>query len=314
MTRLAIVTGADAPDLTSDGQRLAAALEERGVSTEATRWDDPSVEWERFDAALVRSCWEYYRDLDWFERLCEDLEAADVTVRNPPGVIRWNVHKSYLRDLARAGVEVVPTEYVGPDEDRELAAILEVRGWDEAVVKPPVGTSSAGVWRTSRETAAADQTRFEAPFDAARRVGDSASGGRGATLPHRGALVQEFYPEVAAGERSLVFFEGRFSHAWESQRAEDGVGVEPTADPVGAFLPGEGTRATAADVLRAAADVLDVAPSAFTYARVDGVHRDGAFHLLELELVEPYLNLGARENAVEAFADSVTRTVRVDTG
>jgi hypothetical protein len=103
---------------------------------------------------------------------------------------------------------VIPTEYVGPDEDRELTAIIEARGWDEAGVKPPVGASSAGVWRTTLETAAADQTRFEEPFDAARRVGDSASNDRGDTLPDRGALVQKFYPEVAAGERSLVLFGG----------------------------------------------------------------------------------------------------------
>jgi hypothetical protein len=97
MTRLAIVTGADAPDLTSDGQRLAAALEERGVSTDAARWDDPSVEWERFDAALVRSCWEYYRDLDRFERLLEELEAADITVRNSRA---WSAGTSTSRTSA----------------------------------------------------------------------------------------------------------------------------------------------------------------------------------------------------------------------
>jgi hypothetical protein len=309
MTRLAIVTGEDAPDLTDDGQRLAAALGTHGVDAAAARWDDPSVDWGRFDAALVRLCWEYYRDLERFLRLLERLEAADVTVRNPPEVVRWNVHKSYLRDLAGAGVRVVPTEYVGPDEDADLATILAERGWDEAVVKPPVGTSSAGVWRTSRETATADQSRFERPFDASRRVGDSASKDGSETLPNQGALVQEFYPEVAGGERSLVFFAGEFSHAWESLRADDAIGVEPTATPAGAFTPDEETRATAAGALDVAAEVLDIDASAFTYARVDGVHRGGAFHLLELELVEPYLDLGAREGAVETFADAVARAV-----
>lgn len=309
VTRLAVVTGEDAPDLTTDGQALVAALAERGVSAEPARWSDPSVGWAAFDAALLRSCWEYYRDLERFERLLERLATAGVTVLNPPDVVRWNVHKTYLRGLAAAGVSVVPTEYVGPDENRELASILAARGWDEAVVKPAVGTSSAGVWRTSRETAAADQSRFEAPFDAARKVGDSATGEEGGTLPDRGALVQQFYPEVAGGEQSLVFFEGTFSHAWESLRADDAVGVTPAAEPAGAFDPDASTRETAGSVLATAAAEFGVERSAFTYARVDGVERDGTFHLLELELIEPYLNLEARDGAVAAFADAVARAV-----
>jgi hypothetical protein len=48
------------------------------------------------------------------------------------------------------------------------------------------------------------------------------------------------------------------------------VDVEPTADPAGAFVPDEKIRATAASVLDAAAEVLDVKPAAFTYAGSTG--------------------------------------------
>jgi hypothetical protein len=37
------------------------------------------------------------------------------------------------------------------------------------------------------------------------------------------------------------------------------------------------------------------------YARVDGVEIDGVFHLMELELIEPYLFLGLSDQAIPNY-------------
>jgi glutathione synthase/RimK-type ligase-like ATP-grasp enzyme len=306
---VAIVTGEDAPDLTDDGRRLRVALGDRGVSAEGTVWDDPGVDWERYDLALIRSCWKYYTDPGGFEEWLSRLERAGVTVRNPPDVVRWNRHKSYLPELAAAGVETVPTEVVPRGADRTLAAVLDDRGWDEAVVKPAVGTSSAGVWRTSRETARADQDRFEAPFPAARRVGDTASPDEGGTLSERDRIVQPFVPEVARGELSFVFFGGEYSHAWHSVRADDALGVDAEGGGPRGYDPDPATVESAASVLRTAGRVGGFDPVELAHARVDGVVRDGEFLLLELELIEPYLHLDARAGAVEDYAEALTSTL-----
>lgn len=307
---MAIVTGEDAPDLTDDGRRLRVALGDRGVSAEGTVWDDPGVDWERYDLALIRSCWKYYTDPGGFEEWLSRLERAGVTVRNPPDVVRWNRHKSYLPELAAAGVETVPTEVVPRGADRTLAAVLDDRGWDEAVVKPAVGTSSAGVWRTSRETARADQDRFESPFPAARQVGDSATPSEGGTLSERDRIVQPFVPEVAAGELSLVFLGGEYSHAWRSVRADDALGVDAAEGLSRAYEPAASTVGTATGVLDAAGDVGGFDPGRLTHARVDGVVRDGEFLSLELELVEPFLDLSRGDGAVGALADAAVAALQ----
>lgn len=144
MSTIAIVTGADAPNLTADGTRLRDALEDRGHVAIGVRWDDGAVDWSRFDAAAVRSCWKYYFDPDGYRAWLDELGRAGVSVRNPPAVIRWNLHESSLRDLADGGVSIGPTEFVRDTREAELAEILESRGWDEAVVKPSIGTSAAG--------------------------------------------------------------------------------------------------------------------------------------------------------------------------
>lgn len=308
MTRtIAILTGEDAPDLTEDGRLLAEAFRDRGFAAEPVVWTDPGVDWRAFDVALLRSCWKYYARLSRFRELLDALDRADTTLLNPPAVVRWNLHKSYLLDLEAKGVPIVPTELVERGSDRNLEAILRERGWDEAVVKPVIGTSSAGVWKTTVETAADDQDRFEGRFPAARRNGDGASASDdGERLSERGALVQEFAPEVADGERSLVFLAGEYSHAWRSLGAPDELGVDANFDEsTRRYDPPAELVESAARTLRAAGEILDVNPTALPYARVDCILRDGEFRLMELELVEPYLDLGRGEDAAESLVAAV---------
>lgn len=289
---LAVVTGESAPDLTEDGRALRSALEERGFAVRPAVWTDSGVDWGEFDAALFRSCFDYYTDPPRFRAVLSALESAGVAALNPLPVVRWNLHKFYLRDLEEAGVPVLPTTYVEADADRSLARILDEEGWDEAVVKPAIGTSSEGVWRTDAEDAADDRERFEAA------LGDG------------DLLVQEFAPEISDGERSLTFFAGEFAYAKAVHPAEGEFRTHPnyggTAelhDPPGTVVEG------AREALATGAEVVGVDPSDLPYARVDGVVRDGEFRLMELELIEPYLGLQSA-GAVEGFADVVASAVR----
>ncbi|WP_232702477.1 ATP-grasp domain-containing protein [Halobacterium wangiae] len=285
--RVGVVTGERKPELTAGARELVAALRERGATAVPVVWTDDE-NWADLDVAVLRSCWDYHEQVDAFRAWLETLECADVTLLNPPSVVRWNVHKFYLRELADAGVPVLDTAYVATASDTSLRGVLDARGWTDAVVKPAVGTSSANTWRTSRATAPADQPRFETMVDA----GD--------------VLVQRFALEIEAGEPSFVFLGGEFSHAWLGLPAEDDFRAHPSfGGTTTAFDPDEHLVEQAAAVLQTAHEVLDVDAAALPYARVDGVVRDDELRLLELELVEPHLGLGYGEDAVPRFADAI---------
>ncbi|MUV85029.1 hypothetical protein GJ631_00120 [Natronomonas sp. CBA1123] len=285
-----IVTGEKAPSLTDDGQALAAELSTRGMDAEPVVWSDNEADSTALDAVLFRSCWQYHRRPDAFRRWLDALDSAGVPAFNPTSVVRWNMHKSYLRDLADAGVDIVPTTEVPAASDRELASILEGNDWAEAVVKPAVGTSSAGVWRVSRAAAADSDTQGR--FERARSEGD--------------LLVQKYLPEIFDGERSLVFFGGEYSHASIRRPAKDDFAANDAVEP---YNPHEATIATAESVLVAARKHLGLAPEALPYARVDGIVRDGEFLLSELELIEPFLGLDRSAGAVDRFADAVEAAI-----
>ncbi len=291
--RIGIVTGEVAPDLSDDGQKLQSVLQARGFDVEPVVWDESSVEWATYDVLVVRSCWHYHIRPAQFRAWLETVDALDVVVLNPPNVCRWNMHKFYLRELEEAGVPVIPTEYVDRGSDVDLDALLERRGWTDAVVKPAVGTSADGVWRVTAPVGS----------DAIGRFQDHRS--------KADLLVQRFVPEIARGELSFVFFGGAYCHAFRSVPTTGDFRAHPnfggTVEPLD---PAPGLEVQAREVVSSACDLRSMDPASLAYARVDGVELAGEFTLMELELIEPYLGIGMSDGALDPFAETIVTTLR----
>jgi hypothetical protein len=277
-----LVTYAGMPELTEDDRLLASALHRRGAAAQPVVWDDPAVRWDGFDRLVLRSCWDYHRRpaefLDWIDR----REQEGAPLWNPPALVRANAHKSYLRDLEAAGVPVLPTAWLPRRAPADLAALLAERGWNDAVMKPAVSASAHRTSRTSRARAREDQALL-------------------AELLEEGeVLVQPFAPEVArGGEWSFVFFGGGFSHSVLKRPAPGDFRVQTELG--GSALAQEAPAA----LLCQARAVMAKVPGAWLYARVDGIERDGALVVLELELIEPFLFLAEDPLAPARFADAI---------
>lgn len=285
MSRVAFVTYTGLPGLSNDDRLAVPELTRLGAVVEAAMWDDPGVRWASYDRVVIRSCWDYHLHpgafLDWLAR----LEGDGVSLWNPAPVIRANVDKGYLVDLAAAGIPVVPTVRLEPGERVDLAKVLAERGWDEAVVKPSISASAFRTRRVRREEAAAAQADLEEMLKAS------------------GALVQRFLPEIQTrGEWSFIFLGGEYSHAVLKRpktgdfRVQEELGGSSVLEsPVPALV--EQARAVTATI-----------PTPWLYARVDGVEIDGVFTLMELELIEPMLFLGWDPQAPARFAEAILRS------
>jgi hypothetical protein len=283
--RLAIVTGRLAPQLSDNGQRVTTALAERGIHGEPVMWDDPTVDWRSYDGVLIRSCWDYPEDRSRFQTMLDEIKTAAVPVCNPLPVVRWNLHKSYLTDLSKEGVQTPSTSVIEQKSDISLEQVMLNHGWEEVVVKPAIGAGSADVWRTTTTAVAESERRFSD------------------LLADHDVIVQEFVPGINSGERSIVFFGGEYSHAWNSLPTEDDITEfdEHDAD----YEPPPKIREQAAGVLESATDVMGIERESLTYARVDYVTRETDLLLMELELIEPYLGLERGDNTVERFCEVI---------
>ena len=265
-----------------------SALRESGLEVDLLRWDDPDADWGSYDLAVVRSCWDYAWRLDEFLTWAADFPDGATRLRNPVEVLRWNSDKTYLRDLERAGLPVVPTVW-DPADRGELPAAGE---W---VVKPSV---SAG----SRDTA-----RWAEPADVLTHA--AALTGAGRT-----AMVQPYLASVDdLGETAMLFIGGRFSHAVrKGPLLAPGEGVRQDRDSRGNLSPAVPTT-DQCDVAQAVHDAIPglvgvQAPP--LYARIDLVHdTEGRPVVLEVELTEPSLFLPQAPGGAAALVRAVEADV-----
>ena len=87
-------------------------------------WSDADIDWSAFDACLLRTTWDYQERLDEFMAWAERA-ATQTRFFNPIDIVRWNTHKSYLRDLEARGAPTVPTIWLDRGQTIDLGATLE---------------------------------------------------------------------------------------------------------------------------------------------------------------------------------------------
>jgi hypothetical protein len=152
--RIAFITSAALPDLTPDDRLAVEALRARGAETVPAVWTDSSIDWSSFDAVILRSTWDYHRRAREFREWIDTLELTGTRVWNPVPVLHWNMEKTYLQDLERAGVPVVPTIWLAQGTAADLDALLTERGWAEAIIKPVISAGATRTWRVAHATVA----------------------------------------------------------------------------------------------------------------------------------------------------------------
>lgn len=262
--RIAIATSDKWIHLPESDRILADALRERGHEVFAHVWSSGIP--RNADAVVIRSCWDYHLDPDHFLAW---TEAIPVPVINAPATVRWNARKTYLLDLAAAGIPVVPTRHI-VDGDLD-ATVFEELSSRRLVVKPVVGASA---YRT--------------------RVVDIQE------RQHvRDVLVQPYVGEIASGEWSLVVFDGVFAHSVLKRPRHGDFRVQ-------AELGGMIARAAAPAELPALAErVVKLVQPSPAYARVDVVVTAGGPLLMELELIEPELFLNLVPESAGPFCAAI---------
>ncbi len=78
----------------------------------------PAVDWGSYDLVVIRSTWDYAPRRDDFAAWA----ASVPRLANPADVVAWNTDKTYLRELAAAGVPVVPTAWLAPGDPTDWPA------------------------------------------------------------------------------------------------------------------------------------------------------------------------------------------------
>ncbi len=278
MQTIALATCATWPDLSASDACLATALRTRGWDPRTAAWNSEFAPFAGATAVVVRATWDYHETPDAYLAWLDRLDPRRTF--NAPDLIRWNLAKTYVLELGRRGAPV-PRSVAADANPAAIADALDALGVRDAVIKPLIGASGAGVERVARGEESAALARARALKPTAR------------------VLVQEFLPGIADGELAGVFFDGVFSHGLRRVPASGEFRINSR---YGGRMEATPLRPAIVAQMR---EVLALLPERPLYARIDGVADGERFVVMEVEVNEPGLGMDLAPGSGDRFAEAL---------
>jgi len=259
---------------------LLEPLAELGWSVDMVSWRTNGVDWNRYEAVIIRSPWDYQQDAKRFMQVLRDIDASSARLENPLSLVKWNIDKTYLRELEDQGILIVPTLWGEQLEPDELDHAFKTLQTDELIIKPTVSANADDTFRVKKEMDSDLQKQINATF------------------AHRSYMIQPFMQHIVdEGEFSLFYFGGSYSHtilkipgSGDFRVQEEHGGRLRSVDPEEQLLE------------RALKTMEKIQPQPL-YARADFVRTNSDdFALMELELIEPSLYFNMDPESPKRFA------------
>jgi len=263
---------------------IQPAFVERGWRLRVVDWESPLSEFDGIDLLMLGTSWNYAYKADAFLAKIEALEASGINVCNKPEIVRWNITKTYLRELGERGARTIPTLWLDTVSAAEAEAAMEQFACEKLVVKRQVGAGAEGQYLLERGRVPADW-RFE-----------------------HAAMVQPYLTAIAErGELSFLFFGDTYSHCVRKLPASGDYRVQ-------SLYGGSEVLHKPSDkeITEAAAIVKALPFEVPLYARIDMLEgEDGNLMVMESELIEPYLYPEQGHNMGETLANAIARELKL---
>lgn len=258
----------------NENEDLLPFLQNKGLDICAEIWDDPLVDWKKYDIALLKTPWDYHQKFDQFKLWLEKIESLNVKLINDYHTVRWNMDKHYLLEIAAAGFKIIPSIFLERGWKEELEPLFDKLASELIILKPCVSGGSKNTIVLNKSNALADK---ETVLN---------------LVAIEDFIVQPLMSQITEGEWSFIFFNGKYSHAIIKKPKSGDFRVQQTfGGIIQAAMPDRLYIEKAERyIARFGSDTL--------YARVDGLIIEGVFVLMELEFVEPFLYLSYHPDAL----------------
>ncbi len=282
MKKVVLLSCDDLSEYVVDDELLVKAFAEQAseLEVETVSWSKPGVDWSKYDYAVVRTTWDYTKRRLEFLKVMELIEESGCKLLNPKKILEWSSTKSYLQDIEKKGIKIIPTLFLKNFNFEDFKKNISDWNSDKFVLKPIVGAS-------------ADKIKVLNRIDLCEEV---------EMLENKSNwFVQPFIESVFTGEISCIYFNGDFSHALRKVPKDKDFRVQEE----------HGASIISYEPTKEEKDFAETVVETFTkdllYSRVDFLQTSDGPRLMELELIEPSLYFrkspGSAENFVKAFKE-----------
>jgi len=281
MKKAAFLTMEDLTGFECYDDLLIKPLNHLGWSVENIPWQKKDIDWNNFNAVIVRSTWDYQSDPDNFLTVLNRIDESSARLENSLSILKWNMNKNYLRDLENKGIKIVDTIWeksFRPEKTDDYFSKLKT---EEIIIKPNISGNADNTFRIKRS----EMHLFNAELKE--------------IFANRDFMVQPFNNNIITeGEYSHFYFGGKYSHSILKTPKENDFRVqEEHGGIINSVEPNE-------DQITAAKNILGKINPLPLYARIDFVRTAGNnFALMELELIEPSLYFNMDKESPVRFAE-----------
>jgi glutathione synthase/RimK-type ligase-like ATP-grasp enzyme len=259
-------------------------LERRGLKVHRCSWDDLHFDWTRTSFILFRTTWDYFDRFPEFSAWLEKVRPLTSMI-NPYEIIKWNLDKHYLLDLAGSGINIPPTLFLEKGEAGSLSEKVAAKTWKEIILKPVVSGAARHTYRFLPEDAGKHEKVYQE------------------LIRNEAMMIQEFQVQVPIkGEVAFMVFDGYYSHAILKKARDGDFRVQD--DFGGSVFVYEPSK----EEIRFAEEVVKRCGYDPLYARVDVLwDNQGKLSLSELELIEPELWFRLHSESAGKLADAIIK-------
>lgn len=281
MKKAAFLTMEDLTGFECYDDLLIKPLNTLGWSVENIPWQRKDIDWNNFNAVIVRSTWDYQSDPDKFLEVLNRIDKSSARLENSLSILKWNMNKNYLRDLENKGIKIVDTIWeksFRPEKTDDYFSKLKT---EEIIIKPNISGNADNTFRIKRSGIHLFFSELKEIFD------------------NREFMVQPFNNNIITeGEYSLFYFGGKYSHSILKTPKENDFRVQEEHGGIINSVEPLPEQITLAESILAKIKPLPL------YSRIDFVRTaDNNFALMELELIEPSLYFNMNEESPIMFAE-----------
>lgn len=268
-------------------QLIEDPLLKLGWHVETISWRAANINWDHYQAVVIRTPWDYQDDANAFINVLEQIENSNAHLENSLGIVKWNIDKLYLQELEKLSVQTVPTIWCQRLTNKHLTlAIFEQyfsqMATEQLVLKPRISANADNTFWLNKDNIADKLPALNQAF------------------VERDFMVQPFMEAIVEeGEYSLFYFNGQYSHAiLKTPKFKDFRVQEEHGGQLTTINPEASLISSAEHCLKTIAQLHGMP----LYARVDLVRTGKGFALMEVELIEPSLYFNMDDGSAQRFA------------
>ncbi len=289
MKRIGFITSQEFSQLTPDDQITLKVFNESKITVIPFVWNKLTVaDWTHLtglDLVVIRSPWDYHQHYDDFLKFIQECVRRKIKLENSADILFWNLNKHYLDELHVNGISCIPTVWTKSEKDFSMLMELLMRH-EVVILKPVVSAGSIDTFKISKNTLTRQENLIRS------------------VLKNKECLLQPYLNAIeTAGEISIIFFNGSYSHSIVKKPKSGDFRVQQEwGGSIERIDPPPQARELAEKCIQFIENKFS---KKLLYSRIDLVSWNKQWVIIEAECCEPQLYFAQDLKSIARFVEAI---------